>query len=212
MKKEKLPLEENVDIEFEYKLLHFYDQIKPYLKFIIAGFILVILLLIGYIYQKSKFQEKLNLAGSKIYEISKNIENKNFEKAKKLIDKFKENYAGTPYVKLANVYEIKIRREQNKNLDKNIIQNTKNLFETDQLKAFFTEFEGYLEFKNKNYNQTKQTLDNIKQNHFNYLSALLLKGITLEKLGQKDKAKIAFEEIRELSKNKFRYFYDITNN
>lgn len=212
MKKEKLPIDENVDIEFEYKLLHFYDRIKPYLKFIITGFILALLILIALIYQKSKEKEFLNNAGAKVYEISELVSNKKFSQAKKLITEFKKTYADTPYIKLINVYEIQIQRQQNKNIDKKLVQETKNLFNTDQLKAFYTEFEGLLNFKEKKYTDAKQNLDNVKQNHFNYLSALLLKGIILEKTGEKDKAKTAFEEVRELSKNKFKYFYDITNN
>ena len=212
MKKEKLPIDENVDIEFEYKLLHFYDRIKPYLKFIITGFILALLILIALIYQKSKEKEFLNNAGAKVYEISELVSNKKFSQAKKLITEFKKTYADTPYIKLINVYEIQIQRQQNKNIDKKLVQETKNLFNTDQLKAFYTEFEGLLNFKEKKYTEAKQNLDNVKQNHFNYLSALLLKGIILEKTGEKDKAKTAFEEVRELSKNKFKYFYDITNN
>jgi len=212
LKKEKLPIDENVDIEFEYKLLHFYDRIKPYLKFIITGFILALLILIALIYQKSKEKEFLNNAGAKVYEISELVSNKKFSQAKKLITEFKKTYADTPYIKLINVYEIQIQRQQNKNIDKKLVQETKNLFNTDQLKAFYTEFEGLLNFKEKKYTDAKQNLDNVKQNHFNYLSALLLKGIILEKTGEKDKAKTAFEEVRELSKNKFKYFYDITNN
>lgn len=212
MKKEKLPIEENVDIEFEYKLIHFYDRIKPYLKFIITGFILAVLILIALIYQKSKEKEFLNSAGAKVYEISELVSNKKFSQAKKLIAELKKTYADTPYIKLINVYEIQIQRQQNKNIDKKLVQETKNLFNTDQLKAFYTEFEGFLNFKEKKYTEAKQNLDNVKQNHFNYLSALLLKGIILEKTGRKDKAKTAFEEVRELSKNKFKYFYDIMNN
>ena len=212
MKKEKLPIEENVDIEFEYKLIHFYDRIKPYLNFIITGFILAVLILIALIYQKSKEKEFLNSAGAKVYEISELVSNKKFSQAKKLIAELKKTYADTPYIKLINVYEIQIQRQQNKNIDKKLVQETKNLFNTDQLKAFYTEFEGFLNFKEKKYTEAKQNLDNVKQNHFNYLSALLLKGIILEKTGRKDKAKTAFEEVRELSKNKFKYFYDIMNN
>jgi len=212
LKKEKLPIEENVDIEFEYKLLHFYDRVKPYLKFIIAGFILAVLMLIALIYQKSKEKEILNNAGAKVYEISELISSKKFSEATKLIAEFKKTYADTPYIKLINVYEIQIQRQQNKNIDKKLVQKTKNLFNTDQLKAFYTEFEGFLNFKEKKYTEAKQNLENVKQNHFNYLSALLLKGIILEKTGEKNKAKTAFEEVRELSKNKFKYFYDITNN
>lgn len=212
MKKEKLPIEENVDIEFEYKLLHFYDRVKPYLKFIIAGFILAVLMLIALIYQKSKEKEFLNNAGAKVYEISELISSKKLSEATKLIAEFKKTYADTPYIKLINVYEIQIQRQQNKNIDKKLVQKTKNLFNTDQLKAFYTEFEGFLNFKEKKYTEAKQNLENVKQNHFNYLSALLLKGIILEKTGEKNKAKTAFEEVRELSKNKFKYLYDITNN
>lgn len=212
MRKEKLPIEENVDIEFEYKLLHFYDRIKPYIKFIITGFILAVLVLVLFIYQKSKEREFLNKAGAKVFEISELISNKDYDKAKSLIAEFKKTYTDTPYIKLINAYEIQIQKEKGKNIDKNLVQNTKNLFETEQFKAFYTEFEGYLNFSEKKYTEAKQNLDSVKQNHFNYLSALLLKGIILEKTGQKDNAKTIFEEVRELSKEKFTYFYNITNN
>lgn len=205
MKKQKPPVEENVDLELEYKLLHLYDRLKPYLKYIVAGLIAIILLIIFVIYRNAKLNEKLNQASIYIYKIQSEIDSKKYKEAEKDIKFFKANFADTPYIKLVYALEINLNKEQNKDT-KDLTKKLKKHIKTDQFKAYFTEYEGYLDYKDKNYNKALNNLNKIKQNDFNYLSALTLKGIIYNIQGQKDKAKEIFEEINQLSKNRFRYF------
>ncbi|RMD46387.1 MAG: hypothetical protein D6834_02550 [Aquificota bacterium] len=92
------------------------------------------------------------------------------------------------------------------NIDKNLMKKLRNKLNTDQIKAYFTEFEGYINYKNKKFYNAVSKLDMIEQKHFNYLSSLTLKGIILKKEGKSQQAKQLFEEIKELSKNKYNYF------
>jgi len=205
MSKPKPPIEENVDLEFEYKLLHFYDRIKPYLKQIIFLILIVLAGIFYYIYHKSKIEEKLNQASVYVYKIQTEIQNKEYDKALKDIKFFKANFADTSYVKLIYSFEVFIQKEK-RNIDKNLVSKLKNKLNTDQIKAYFTEFEGYISYKNNKFDDAVSKLNMIKQEHFNYLSSLTLKGIILKKEGKNQQAKQLFEEIKELSKDKYNYF------
>ncbi|EDP73655.1 tetratricopeptide repeat protein [Hydrogenivirga sp. 128-5-R1-1] len=205
MRKEKPPIEENVDLELEYKLLHLYDKIKPYLKQITAGFVILILAVLFFLYHQNKVEEKKNKASILAYEINKDIQNKKYDEALKKIKFFKANFADTDYIKLVYGYELII--EKNKNIvNKETIKKLKENLSTDQTKNYIAEFEGYLNYKNKKYDNALSKLNQINQSNFNYLSALTLKGFIYEKKGDTQKAKEIFDEIKELSKEKYRYF------
>ncbi len=205
MKKERPPIEENVDLELEYKLLHLYDRIKPYLKQIIAGFIILILAVLFFLYYQNKVEEKKNKASALIYEISKDIQNKKYDDALKKIKFFKANFADTEYLKLVYGYQLIIEKNKNK-INKETVKKLKEKLSTDQSKGYITEFEGYLDYKDKKYDNALLKLNQINQSNFNYLSALTLKGFIYSKKGNKQKAKEIFNEVKEFSKEKYRYF------
>ena len=213
MKKEKVPIEENVDIELEYKLLHLYDKVKPYIKLIIGGFVAFILAVIGYIYYKNKQSQYYQQASVYILKIKEEVENGKIDEAKKDIKFFKANYADTPYIKLVYGYELILAKKEknNKNLYSLSTKLKENL-STDQMKGYITEYQAYLDYENKQYEKAKAKLDTIDQSHFNYLSVLTLKGFILKREGKAEEAKQLFKEVQEFSKGKFRYFEEIAKN
>ncbi len=213
MKKEKVPIEENVDIELEYKLLHLYDKVKPYIKLIIGGFVAFILAVIGYIYYKNKQLQYYQQASVYILKIKEEVENGKIDEAKKDIKFFKAKYADTPYIKLIYGYELILAKKEknNKNLYSLSTKLKENL-STDQMKGYITEYQAYLDYENKQYEQAKAKLDTIDQSHFNYLSALTLKGFILKREGKAEEAKQLFNQVEQFSKGKFRYFEEIAKN
>lgn len=210
MKKEKPPIEENVDIELEYKLLHLYDKVKPYLKQILIGIIILILAVLLFIYYKNKKEEKRNNAGALVYEISKDINNKKYDEALKKIKFFKANYSDTDHIKLVYGYEIIINKEKN-SLKEETLNKLKEKLNTGQTKGYFTEFQAYLDYKSGKLDYALKKLNTINQSNFNYYSALSLKALIFSKKGNVEKAKGLFSEIREFSKDKYKYFESLAN-
>ncbi len=203
MKKEKLPLEKDVDIEFEYKIYLFWERVRKYTKLIIALVIAVIIGIFGYIYKKKADEKVLNEASSVIYKVGDLYANEKYDEALKLIKMFEDQYGNTPFVKLAISYEILINKEKNKES----FQNPKKLgsmLVSNQLKAQNNEYIAYLHYKNKEYQKSLNILDTITQEHFNYISAQLLKGADLVKLGKLKDAETIFNTISETSN--YRYF------
>ncbi|WP_457641753.1 tetratricopeptide repeat protein [Persephonella sp.] len=200
----EVPLKEDVDIEFEYKVYMLFDKLKKYKIFIISGFVTFILVIAAAVYIKSEKEKVLNEASAIAYDIGKMFSENKEEEAKKLIEKLKNQYGDTPYVKIAVAYEILLEKEK-RNPDKNKITELKNLLETDQLKSGLNEYYGYvLHLENKD-NEALQTLDQIDQKYYNYISGLLLKGFIYRKQG-KDAGNI-FKQVMELSK--YNYFRKI---
>ncbi len=203
MKKEKLPLEKDVDIEFEYKLYLFWERIRKYTKFIIAFVIAVIIGIFGYIYKKKADEKVLNEASSVIYSIGDLYANGKYDEALKLIKRFEDQYGDTPFIKIAVSYEILIDKEKNKE-DLKKPTNLGNLLVSEQLKAQNKEYIGYIHYKNQQYQQSLNILNTIQQKHFNYISAQLLKGANFVKLGKLKEAESIFNSISETSN--YRYF------
>jgi predicted negative regulator of RcsB-dependent stress response len=203
MKKEKLPLEKDVDIEFEYKLYLFWERIRKYTKLIIAVIIAVIIGIFGFIYKKNADEKILNEASSVIYEIGDLYANGKYDKAMEIIARFKDQYGDTPFVKLAVSYEILIKKEKNKE-DLQTASNLKQLLVSEQLKAQNREYIGYIHYKEKQYQQSLNILNTVEQKHFNYISAQILKGADFVKLGKLQEAESIFKNISETSN--YRYF------
>lgn len=206
MKKKHLPLEKDVDIEFEYKIYMLLDYLKKYYKPLIALGVIILTTIIGYFYWEKKKEELYNQASAVIFDIGELFAQKKYEEAQKLINRFKERFADTPYVKLALAYEVLIKKENKESPDKieTTVKQLKNKLSTKHLKSASTEFEGYLSYVKSNYENTIKITDNIKKEHFNYISASLLKAFAYKKLGKEDKAKGIFEEISETSP--YQYF------
>ncbi len=203
MKKQKLPLEKDVDIEFEYKLYLFWEKVRKYTKLIIALIVAVIISIFGYIYKKNADEKVLNEASSIIYKIGDLYANGKYDEALKLIKSFEDRYSDTPFVKIAISYEILIDKEKNKE-DLQTPSNLKKLLISEQLKAQNREYIAYIHYKEKQYQQSLNILNTIQQKHFNYVSAQLLKGANFVKLGKLKEAESIFNNISETSN--YRYF------
>jgi predicted negative regulator of RcsB-dependent stress response len=210
MAKDRPSTQENVDIELEYKLLHLYDRIKPYLKYLIVAVLILIFAIIFIIYYKGKLEEKNNQASVIVYEIGKEINNKNYDETLKKIKLLQEKFSDTDYIKLAYAYKLIIEKEKN-SVNKDTVHNLEKNLNTNQSKGYFTEFNAYLNYKDKNYEKALSELDRIQQDNFNYYSALTLKALILNKEGKNDKAKELFSEIKEFSKDKYPYFESLAN-
>ena len=199
MEKKKLPLEQDVDIEFEYKVYMFYDFVKKNIKLFIAGIVLIILLIVAFFYYRHHQQEILNKSSSIAYQISKLYQDKKYQEAEKLINKIKKEYPESPFVKVAIAYDLLIKKDQSKITPEDINKLQVRL-NSQQLNAGLTEYKGYLYYKNKEYGKTLNIIKTIDQRFYNYISALTLKAFTLQKTGNSSEAKNVFNEILQLSK------------
>ncbi len=206
MKKKHLPLEKDVDIEFEYKVYMVLDYLKKYYKPLLAiGVAIIVGIVAFYLYQKNK-EETYNRASAVMFEISNLYANEKYESAEKLIKRFKEQFSDTPYVKLADAYSILIMKAKNENTKKieSISNELKEKLKTKHLKSAFTEFESYLKYRENNYQSAIELTKNVKQEHFNYISAATLRAFAFKKLGKDREAKQIFEEISQTSP--YQYF------
>ncbi len=203
-KKPHVPIEEDVDIEFEYKLILFWEKwIKPYLKLYIAGIIIIVVAIGGYIYKVSEDKKVLNQASAIVYDIGKLFAEEKYDDAQKLIQQFKDRYSDTDFIKVVLAYENLINKEKN-SLNETVPTELKNKLDTDQLRSDTTEFIGYVKYEKEKYTDAENILNQITQDKFNYISAQLLKGFVLRHLGKEQEAKNIFAQINENSK--YRYF------
>ncbi|MDQ7056064.1 MAG: tetratricopeptide repeat protein [Persephonella sp.] len=203
MEKKKVPLEKDVDIEFEYKVYMFYDFLKKNIKLVITGIVILILIIATYFYYRHSQEQLLNNSSVALYRIQKAFSSKNFDDAEKLINQFKNKYPDSPFIKVALAYEILIKREKNsiKPEDLNRLQVRVN---SKQLNAGLTEYRAYIYYKNKEYGKTLGIIRNIDQRYYNYISALTLKGFTLKHSGKEKESANTFNQVFQLSK--YEYF------
>jgi len=204
----EVPLKEDVDIEFEYKVYLLYEKLKKYKFFILGFFIVLFLAILSLFFYKNYQENKLNEASTVFYNLQASFEKGDYKAAEKYINKIKSNYRDTGYYKLAIVYELLIKKNK-KNISVKDIDNLKNLTETANLKGYLEEYQAYLQFKNKKYDDVLSHLNKINQQNFNYISALTLKGIVLIKKGDKNYKQV-LEEVANLSKTV--YFKEVAIN
>ena len=199
MEKKKVPIEKDVDIEFEYKVYMVYDFLKKNKIFVIIGAVLVVLLISTFFVYKHHKETLLNESSVIAYQIQKAYDSKDYEKVKKLVDRLRKDYPDSPFVKLGIAYELLVKKEKNsiKPEDLNKLQVRVN---SDQINAGLTEYRGYLYYREKQYGKTLTVLRPVDQRFYNYVSALTLKGFTLKKLGEKEKALTAFNQVLQLSR------------
>ena len=195
----EVPLKDDVDIEFEYKVYLFLDKLKKY-KFLLIFLVFILLAsIVGiYFYKKNK-ENRIAQASSLVFDINEMYSQGDYKKAEELINKVKNEYSDTGFYKLAVAYELLIKKEKDK-LKKEDITKFQNLLTNEDLKAYLQEFKGYLDYKNKNYKMALNDLEKIKRTDFNYISTLLLKGIILKKGNDPDYKDILME-VKDLSKD-----------
>ncbi|SNZ11420.1 Putative negative regulator of RcsB-dependent stress response [Persephonella hydrogeniphila] len=199
MEKKKVPLEKDVDIEFEYKVYMIYDFLKKNKIFVITGVVLVFLLIFTFFAYKHHKETVLNESSAIVYQIQKAYDSKDYKKVQELVNKLKKEYSGSPFVKLGIAYQLLVKKEKEeiKPEDLNKLQVRVN---SDQINAGLTEYRAYLYYRNKQYGKVITTVRPIDQRFYNYVSALMLKGFALKKLGEEDKAVAAFNQVLQLSR------------
>ena len=208
-KNKDLPFEEDVDLEFEYKVFMILDKLKKYKLFIIGGFIVLIAGIVVLFTVKEKEKEVLNQASKLAYQIKIAYESDNDQIAKKLISEFKSKYKDTPFMKLVLSYEIDMNKDKNPLETENISKQLKSLVETDQLKSGYNEYQAYISHEKGNDDEALRILGNIDRKYYNYVSAQLLTAYILKKQGNKEQANSIFEMISQ--ERSYRYFSSIAN-
>ncbi len=210
-KKEKknLPFEEDVDIEFEYKVFLILDKISRY-KYFIIGFIAILIAgtVVFFVYKQNQ-EEVYNQASKLVYQIKKAYEADDMKKVKELIHSFKTQYSDTPFLKVVEAYEVNMYENKDiKKADKVASDIRKKLF-TDQLKSGYKEFKGYVYYQEKNNEKALSILGSIDSRYYNNISAKLLTAIILKKEGKTQNAQAIFQELSQ--KKMFPYFSSIAN-
>lgn len=195
----EVPLKDDVDIEFEYKVYLFLDKLKKYKFLIILLAVILLASIVGIYFYKKNEETRISQASSLIFDIDEMYSQGNYVKAKELINKVKTEYSDTGFYKLAIAYELLIKKENGK-LKKGDIAKFQNLLKDEDLKAYLQEFKGYLDYKDKKYDMALKDLEGIKQSNFNYISALLLKGIVLKSRNNPEYKDILME-VKDLSKD-----------
>ncbi|WP_457639173.1 tetratricopeptide repeat protein [Persephonella sp.] len=198
MEKKKVPLEKDVDIEFEYKVYMVYDFLKKNKIFVFTGVLLVVLLISAFFYYKHQKEEMLNSSSLIAYNIHKAFSEKKYDEALKLIEKLKIEYPDSPFVKVGLAYYLLIKKEKDE-IKPDDLNQLQVRVKSVQLNGGLTEFKGYLYYKNKEYGKTLGTIKNIDQRFYNYVSTLTLKGFTLKKMGRDSEALEVFKQVEELS-------------
>ena len=206
-KPKDLPFEENVDIEFEYKVFMLLDKLKKFKFFIIGGFIILIVAIVAFFLYKEQQQKILNEASKLAYQIKIAYENDNQKKANELIKVFKEKYKDTPFLKVVLSYQLNIEKDKNPEKTESTASQIKRILNTDQLKSGYREYSAYVLYEKNQLDNALPILGSIDKQYYNHISAQLLTAIILKKKGNKDTAKSIFEELSQ--KKQFRYFSTI---
>ncbi len=202
-----LPFEEDVDIEFEYKVFMLLDKLKKYKYLIIGGFVALIVAIVAFFLYKEQKQKVLNEASKLAYQIKVAYENDNDQKALNLINDFKQKFSDTPFMKLVLSYELNIKKDSNPADTEKITSEIKNKLNTDQLKSGYKEYSAYIFYEKNQYDKSLPILGSIDGKFYNHISAQLLTAIILKKKGDINTAKSIFEELSQ--KKQFRYFSSI---
>ncbi len=209
-KKEKnLPFEENVDIEFEYKVFLILDKLKRYKYLIIGAFVLLLIGIVGFFIYKQNQEKILNEASGLAYKIKLNYEKGEDEKALSLINEFKKKYAETPFIKLVSAYEININKRENPLKTEETSKLIREKLFTDQLKSGYKEYNAYLLYLKDEKDKALPVLGSVDEKYYNNISAKLLTAIIFKETGNTEKAKSIFEEIAQ--KRFLRYFSTIAS-
>ena len=202
MEKEKLPIEKDVDLEFEYKVYRFYDFLKKHFKFVLA-FVLLLIILSGGLYYKNQLdqqnREKASIYLSKIADL---LSENRLSDAKKELENFKKQYGNTDYYKVALAYEILINKEEDKE-NKEPAEKLKDQLKTE-LSSGVSEYIAYLENKEGNSKKAKEILKSIDSKKYNYISAQTLYALILRKEGSFQEVQKIFETIK--NNQNYRYF------
>ncbi|MFN3870622.1 MAG: tetratricopeptide repeat protein [Aquificaceae bacterium] len=156
---------------------------------------LVLSLVGGFLFWEKYKKSKLEKLAYKEYEISKLVQAGNYEKAKELIKELSKDGSFKP---LALSYKLYMGEEDDKTI-KEILESLKD----KDLKALYTERYAYYLFKQGKDQEAIKSLEAIKEEDFNYPSAMLLKAQILKKMGKEQEAKELLKVVREKAKDTY---------
>ncbi len=168
----------------------------------IVGFVSFILLLsaalLGWKWWEGK---KLSKMSYEEFLIREYIMSGDYKKAEGAMDNaLKSN---TPYKPLILSYKLYLERENGKGNDIKYIQDILNSLKDKDLRSIYQERLAYAYFLSGDYKKALEALKGIDERSFNYYSAMILKGLTLERVGRKEEADKLYAQVLSLAKGTY---------
>ena len=169
----------------------------------VGAIILVALSLVGGFLVWEKYKKaKLEKWAYKEHEISKLIQAGNYQKAKDLIKEASSE--GGPFKSLYLSYNLYLLTETKENIEEGkvlieILENTKD----KDLQALYRERYAYYLFNQGKSQEALKELEKIREEDFNYVSALLLKAQILQKEGKDKEAGEVLKKVINKSPNTY---------
>lgn len=157
----------------------------------------------GFLLWRHQQGRQLEELSYKEYEIRKLIQAGNYKKAEEIISSASSKES--PYRPLFLSYGLYLA-ERTKEQKVDLLQTLGQIVEDlkdPQLKAFYRERYAYELFKKGKHTQALQELEKIKEEDFNYASALLLKAQILEKQGKLQESKAILKKIEQKSSDTY---------
>ncbi|MFN3813972.1 MAG: tetratricopeptide repeat protein [Aquificaceae bacterium] len=111
--------------------------------------------------------------------------------------------SSTPYKPLILSYKLYLERENGKGNDIKYIEEILNSLEDKDLRSIYQERLAYAYFLSENYQKALDALKSIEETRFNYYSAMILKGLILEKVGRKEEAEKLYAQVMSLAKGTY---------
>lgn len=157
-------------------------------------FLLVLLVVGGYLLWDNYQKRKLQTLAYKTYEINKLIQAGNYSKAKELL---KTSEAG-PFKPLFLSYQLYIGERTGEKIDEvQLLEGIIESLKDDDLKALYREKYAYYLFKQGKTQEALREIEKIQEKNFNYVSSLILKAQILQKEGKHKEAKEALKKAKE---------------
>ncbi len=161
--------------------------------------VLVLLLVGGFLFWKNYTNRKIQEISYKEYEVRKLLQAGNYKKAQELIDSASSK--GGPLKPLFLSYELYIA-DQGKGEKINTAQVLREILKSlkdKELLSLYRERYAYELFKEGKSQEALRELESIREEDFNYTSALLLKAQILKREGKLEESKSVLKKIEEKS-------------
>lgn len=164
----------------------------------LAGLIMLVLLPVGgFLLWKHHKDKKLQALAYKEYEINKLIRVGSYSKARELIKSSIEEDSIKP---LLLSYELYIKEHSEEKVEEGkVLEDIIKSLKDEELRAFYRERYAYYLFKEGKTQQALKELENIKEDNFNHVSAMLLKAQILKKEGREKEANELLKKVKDRS-------------
>lgn len=168
----------------------------------IVGVVSFILLLsaafLGWKWWEGKKLSKISYEESLIREY---IMSGDYKKAEGVMDNaLKSN---TPYKPLILSYKLYLERENGRGNDIKYVQDILNSLKDKDLRSIYQERLAYAYFLSGDYKKALDALKGIDERSFNYYSAMILKGMILERVGRREEADKLYAQVLSLAKGTY---------